>query len=64
MYDWKGEMYREMVEVMGRGYVPDYYEQMASGFIVIAESAIEGAVKEAVTKEKRRRSARRTKGKR
>lgn len=36
----KTEMYREAVELLGRGYVPDYYEQAASGFISIAEHRI------------------------
>ena len=32
------EMYKEARELLGRGYVPDYYEQAASGFIQIADA--------------------------
>lgn len=36
----KTEMYREAVDLLGWGYVPDYYEQAASGFIGIANHRI------------------------
>jgi hypothetical protein len=36
----KVAMYKEARELLGRGYVPEYYEQAASGFIQIADCHI------------------------
>lgn len=43
----KVAMYKEARELLGRGYVPDYYEQAASGFIQIAKCH-SGDLKEAL----------------
>lgn len=41
--DLQRAMFREMVELLGPDYVPDYYEQAAQPFIFIAQSFINEA---------------------
>ncbi len=36
--EMKIEMYRAMVDLLGKGYVPSYYEQAAGDFIGIAKA--------------------------
>lgn len=39
--DLKEDMYRAVRDLIGKGYVSDYYEQLARPFIHIAELALE-----------------------
>ena len=56
---FKREMYHAMRELLGEGYVPEYYKQAVEPFINIAEAAIEAEVHEAKQKPSRRKSCQR-----
>lgn len=42
------QMYGETRELMGTGYVPEYYQQITEGFSQIAEYFVDEAVKDAL----------------
>lgn len=41
-------MARAMRDLLGRGYVDDYYHSCASDFVMVAEGYVDAAVKEAL----------------
>ena len=39
--EMQSDMIAEMIDLLGTGYIPDYYKDMAQGFISIAEAYAE-----------------------
>lgn len=53
------DMYAAVRDLMGSGYVPDYYMQLASDFVMVAEGYVDDAVKEALKADRLKRRRRR-----